>query len=281
MPVVRIAYGFLLCVCIGFATGARGSELLKGPVPYGEILALSHTPATEVSYGQDPLQTAYFWAPGNTTSGVKPVSLLYIHGGCWLNAYDIKHSLPLTSALAARGYPVWSIEYRRTGHDGGGWPGSYMDIIAAIDSLAAHPLNEGRQLLLIGHSAGGHLAVLAAGTRPEIKGVVGLAAITHLAEYAVGENSCQKATPEFMGGTPDAMPGRYQSADPFVQPRHKNTILLHGEGDTIVPIAHSELDGSISTTVPEAGHFDWLHPASRAFSTLTDTLDSMLDDNNN
>jgi len=54
--------------------------------------------------------------------------------------------------------------------------------------------------VVVGHSAGGHLALLAGSELPELKAVVGLAAITDIVAYSEGQNSCQQATPQFMGG---------------------------------------------------------------------------------
>ncbi len=62
-----------------------------------------------------------------------------------------------------RGWAVWNIEYRRIG-DGGGWPETFADVAAAIDHLdGLHPALDLDRVELLGHSAGGHLALWAAG----------------------------------------------------------------------------------------------------------------------
>src|SRR5439155_8576098 len=129
--------------------------------------------------------------------GPFPVAIV-IHGGCWRSDYDLKHVGPLAGALTERGIATWTIEYRRIGDPGGGWPGTFEDVAQAADHLRAlarrYPLDL-HHVVAIGHSAGGHLALwLAArpGLPPDaalasadplpISGVVGLAAISDLRE---------------------------------------------------------------------------------------------------
>ena len=66
--------------------------------------------------------------------------VILIHGGCWLNSFDVNHSRPLATALSQAGFAVWSLEYRRTGDPGGGWPGTLEDIQLALTQLERFPL---------------------------------------------------------------------------------------------------------------------------------------------
>lgn len=97
--------------------------------------------------------------------GPHPVAVL-IHGGCFKAAYATLRDLaPMADALKATGIATWNIEYRWLGEPGGGWPGTYLDVGRAVDHLRAlagqHPLDLGR-VVVVGHSAGGHLATWAA-----------------------------------------------------------------------------------------------------------------------
>jgi hypothetical protein len=101
--------------------------------------------------------------------------VIFLHGGFWRSAFDRTHTGPLAEALAAAGFAVCTPEFRRTGQPGGGWPGSFDDVAAAVDvlpGLVAAAVQEagGRadpgRLVLAGHSAGGHLALWAAGREP-------------------------------------------------------------------------------------------------------------------
>jgi acetyl esterase/lipase len=220
--------------------------------------------------------------------------VVLIHGGCWLADYDIAHIRPLASALAKNGFAVWALEYRRVGESGGGWPGTFGDIATGIDALAAYdePLLDRERIVLAGHSAGGHLALWAAGrerlapdsplyteSSARFSGVLGLAAITDLAAYAGGDNSCEQVTARLMGGTPDEQPDRYAEASPVALGVTARTILLQGGADTIVGRTQAEaLPGARTVMLDEAGHFDLIHPYTPAFGRIRALLEELLND---
>ncbi len=257
-------------------------------VSYKQVETLvSEKPDKIVPYGEDALQFGELWLPRKDFSiGQAPLVIL-IHGGCWLNAFDIKHTHALSTALAKSGYAVWSIEYRRTGDAGGGWPGSFNDIKQAIQLVIDADFNEmGADVIdtsnvaIIGHSAGGHLALLAGGhyrEQPAIKVVVGLAAITDISAYSLGSNSCEMATSRFMGGALSERPEEYKRANPRQQKLHANTRLVQGGQDVIVsPEQASLLINATVTELPSAGHFDMIHPNTASFQALLKELASSL-----
>lgn len=248
-------------------------------VSYSSVIALEFNEANfKLPYGPDPLQYGLLWLPPNNKDAkTNPVKkhdgfplIILVHGGCWLNAYDIKHTYALSSALAAAGYAVWSLEYRRTGDDGGGWPGSLEDIqagITYIDKLESYSVDLSR-VALTGHSAGGHLALLAGLKNKNISAVIGLAAITDIEKYSRGENSCQSVTSKFMGGSYKDKIAEYNKANPIKQTLHPGTLLLQGGADTIVPIVQATQSNIPFQIIDGAGHFDWIHPHSKAFDAL-------------
>jgi acetyl esterase/lipase len=248
-------------------------------VPYSSISALMYREADEkIQYGHDKLQYALLWkAKLSNTDSRKPLVVL-IHGGCWLNAFDIKHTFPLTTALAQSGYDIWSLEYRRTGDEGGGWPGTFEDIKQGI--LAATRYDSDytlENIIVIGHSAGGHLALLAGNKLTDLGGVIGLAAIADIEKYSLGTNSCQSVTKDFMQGTADTKPKAYALANPIKQEPHSNVMLLQGDADNIVPPSQA-LDSDLPLTMlKQAGHFDWIHPGSNAYKLLIQTIEAMND----
>jgi acetyl esterase/lipase len=125
-------------------------EVLTRPAP---------PPDLTLAYGPHPDHVIDVRLPASHPAPL----VVMIHGGFWRAAYDRTHTGPLTSALAAAGYVVAIPEFRRTGQEGGGWPGTFDDVAAALDAVPAllAPYSEEPPVLL-GHSAGGHLAVWAA-----------------------------------------------------------------------------------------------------------------------
>jgi acetyl esterase/lipase len=225
------------------------------------------TPTSRHPYGEAPSQFAELWLPANTSADIPVVA--FIHGGCWLSQYSIEHSHALATALTHSGYAVWNIEYRRVGETGGGWPGSLEDIQAAIALLYTlnPPAVDLDSLVLVGHSAGGHLALLATDSVPAI----GLAPIIDIADYANGEGSCNAAAAQFMGALPTENPAAYRAATPVLQ--NKDRVLM-GTQDHIVPAQDQYLPAAYSHW-PNAGHFDWIHPGTPAWQEFLGQLRSL------
>ena len=128
----------------------------------------------------------------------------------------------------------------------------------------------------VGHSAGGRLALLAGAQLPDAKAIVGLAAITDVVSYSRGDNSCQQATRAFFGGDYESRPDAYREGNPAGRPLHANSVLLHGDAEVIVPPEQARLQGASTKTLEGAGHFDWIHPGTRAFQLLLSTLEEVL-----
>jgi acetyl esterase/lipase len=228
---------------------------------------------------------------GATSAGARPAPLVvFLHGGFWRVAFDRIHTGPLATALAAAGFVVCVPEFRRTGQRGGGWPGTFDDVAAAVDVLPAlvrDVAGAGRvseePTLLAGHSAGGHLALWAAARHrlppdsawhtpgPRFRGVVALAAVSDLSAcYALGLG--QGAAGALLGGGPGQYPERYRAADPMLLlPLDRTVRLVHGSADDRVPagMSHDYLrraraagDDVALDELPCAGHFEVIDPLS-------------------
>jgi acetyl esterase/lipase len=122
-------------------------------------VAQSAEPKT-IKYGPEPTSFGELQLP-DSRSGRLPVAVL-IHGGCWRSELGSTASFrALANVLAADGVATWNIEFRRVGHDGGGWPGTFLDLGKAVDLLPklarAYPLDL-EKIVLVGHSSGGHFA---------------------------------------------------------------------------------------------------------------------------
>ncbi len=276
------------------ATDAKPSAVATAAplynVSFNSVLALPvKNQGVKLAYGDAALQFGVLSLP-QINGSTKPPLVIFVHGGCWLNAYDISHSKALSQALTEAGYAVWSLEYRRVGDEGGGWPGSFNDVMQGIHYAQAQFAQYGvdvSRIALMGHSAGGQLALLAgeklagdkkAGDKKAmpIKAVVGLAAITDMASYAKGGNSCQSATAKFIGASPEQALALYQQASPTAHKAHPQTLLLQGSADQIVPATQATASGMPYRLVEKAGHFDWIHPQSAAYPQLILTLQELV-----
>lgn len=163
-----------------------------------------------IHYGNNPLQFGDLWLP----DGDIKTTVILIHGGCWLSAYPgVELMNPMADELRNQGFAVWNLEYRRMGHDGGGYPGTFLDVANGADYLKViakeHHLDL-TNIIVSGHSAGGHLATWLASqnniadTSPlynpdaiSVSSVISLAGINDLERYArYGASSCGNNTVE-------------------------------------------------------------------------------------
>lgn len=240
-------------------------------------------PAQRTAYGPAPQQFGELRLPsGDKGAGPHPVIVL-IHGGCWRNRYDLVYITRLAAWLTERGWATWTIEYRRLGDAGGGWPGTLLDAGAALDALrdlaVDAPLDLGR-VVTAGHSAGGHLALWLAGRarlgpasplyQPDplpVSGVLGLAAITDLDTFRIGPaDTCHGAVEPLMQGSPASVPQHYAEASPMSRlPLGVPQALVQGEEDDTVSAdsvrRYAEAAGLAGDAVrlwvlPGAGHYD-------------------------
>lgn len=275
-----------------------GDSAVSNPVMSWDQVQALPLPAAglRASYGEAPQQFGELRLPQG--KGPFPVIVL-IHGGCWLSAFDYVYISRLGAALTELGVATWTVEYRRIGDEGGGWPHTLLDVAQATDYLRTlaktHPLNLQR-VATMGHSAGGHLALwLSARSRlPEdsdlhlpqplpVNAVFGLAPITDLETYRIGPpKSCNASVDRLIGGTPQTHAARYAQASPrALLPLGVPQWLLQGERDPIVPIdgvrtyAQDAVAGGDRVqvlAVADAGHFEVSVPQSKAWPALREAV---------
>lgn len=226
-----------------------------------------------IPYGPSPSQVGELHLP----DAERPPVVGLLHGGFWRLPYGREQMGPVAEDLAGRGFAAWNIGYRRVGEPGGGWPGTLEDIEAALGALRDPALSlDLRRVTLVGHSAGGHLALWAAGrvriAGLSIVGAVGQAAVSDLAR-AHALDLGRGAVTGFLGDM-----ARCTMASPAeLLPLGVPQLLLHGTEDDAVPLAMSEAyvrsareagDAAQLEVLPGAGHMDFLDPRSAAHEAL-------------
>jgi len=246
-------------------------------------------------YG-DSTATFVEWTPA---AGAPRARIVALHGGYWRAAYDLVHLRPVCTALAGLGFDVVSIEYRKLGEPGGGWPGTFEDVTRALNTLASRVPSlerDGLPTLLLGHSAGGQLALWAAsrtrapGRLPgpsvlAVDGVVALAPVSDLFEASRLELS-KGVVRDLLGGTPAEVPDRYRETSPAeLLPLGVRTVLVHGTADDDVPYALSPAyveraraagDDVRLVTLAGAHHFDLIEPASPHWPRVVEAIASLV-----
>jgi acetyl esterase/lipase len=260
-----------------------------------------------VAYGDAPSQTGDLSIP--QVAGPRPVMVL-VHGGYWKLGID-RHSLDeIADSLGQAGYAVWNIDYRRIG-EGGGWPGTFDDVAAAVDKLATlvpeRPLDLER-VGIMGHSAGGELAFwaaarknLKAGARwsnPVVSPIaaVSLAGVVDLAmaatTTATGDDAAKirESVISLLGGTPAQQPERYAAVSAIQRlPLGVPQLLVHGAKDAVVPIEQSRayVAAAADTSdrvrlieLPSADHFDVIKIGKPGWSEIVNWLRANVGDPN-
>lgn len=293
------------------ASGAMGSASKVGEeaaplrlMTPAELQALPSKAADRrIAYGAGPSQYGELRLPPGP--GPHAVAIL-VHGGCFKAEYATLRDLaPMGDALKDMGIATWSIEYRRLGEQGGGWPGTYLDVGQAVDYLRLladqYALDLGR-VVVVGHSAGGHLAMWVAGRARlpgdsdvyaaaplPVRGVLDLAGPVDLTANIAGyEGLCHDTViTTLVGGTPAEVPERYAQASaikllPFGIPQ----VLVIGEFEEFVPrpLAETYVRAAVEAgdpakliVIPDVGHFEIASPHAVSWPPVASAIRSLLD----
>ncbi|WHY85792.1 alpha/beta hydrolase [Neobacillus novalis] len=241
--------------------------------------------------------------------GPFPVAIV-IHGGFWRAGFSLDHMNPFAESLTAQGIATWSIEYRRVGQEGGGWPGTFQDVSEAVDFVRTLSENDPLDLnrvVTIGHSAGGHLALWAAArhrlpqdsilSRLEnplsIKGVISLSGVSDLAlmcEVHYQREIIMKAddnpTRDLIGGNNKDFPSRFAECSPIeLLPIGIPLEIIHGSLDINVPVGISEKfakaaesagDDVALKVLPNSEHFKLINPETEEWAVVLESTLSLI-----
>ncbi len=275
-----------------------------------ELIKQATPPADErIAYGTGPLQFGELRLPSG--AGPFPVAIL-VHGGCWsAKLADLPESVtsfellrPIAAALAKKGIASWNVEYRRLGNEGGGWPGSYLDIGIATDflrKLAPQNHLDLNHVIAMGHSSGGQLAMwLAARDKLpndssvrqdaplSLKGVINIDGPPDLETFRPMEQPMcgGPVVTQFVGGAPAEVPRRYREGSitgllptgvgqvlfSRAEPAERWRVLF----ESYVAAAKKAGDPAQMITLKGRSHFDGINPQSADWETVMDSVQSML-----
>jgi acetyl esterase/lipase len=293
-----IALALLAALAAGVApvavTAARAEPRLMG---WDDLTARPAPKATaRIAYGPDPLQVAEVWRPDG--KGPFP-TVLMIHGGCWRSGTANLHIMDYAAEdLRRRGIAVWNIEYRGVDRPGGGYPGTFHDASAAADALVAHAKDYGLRtdhLVVLGHSAGGHLALWLAArskvarTSPLFDarplGVAWTVSLGGLPDLATAKDGCGPGTIQrLLAGSTNADP-LSDTSPAALLPLRAPSMLIHGGRDDTSPpsqgkayVAKARAAGDIlawTYAIPGDGHVEEIAPGSRTWSAVAASIESV------
>lgn len=227
-----------------------------------------------------------------------PPVIVLVHGGFWRLPYGYDQMTPLAVDLTRRGYAAWNLEYRRIGEPGGGWPNTLKDVSIGIDHLAklkaAGADLDLARVVSVGHSAGGHLALWAAGPRrleagdpaPRVKVAAAVGQSPAADLLRVYELGCSnRVALELTGGTPAEYPERYRNASPrALLPMGVPQLIVHGgKDDVVIPdigreyaeAARKAGDPCDYVEFPGIGHFEHLDPKGVAWKAVVNWLEKL------
>ena len=269
------------------ALGLAGAGLLGSAAACTKRSKHPPTGVTRHHYADHPDAFGDLYLPSGTPKG----TVVVLHGGYWLDSYDLELMEPVSRALAKDGWAAWNLEYRRLG-SGGGWPATFEDVAAGIDKVADLDGVHHDRVVLMGHSAGGHLALWAAsrdqhtpGGPPRVspRGVVSLAGVLDL-RRGYRDDLGSGAVGELMGGGPEEVTERYRLGDPTLMvPASCPVTTIRGRSDDVVPesqetsyLAAARKAGGTAGGLPVVGdHFTIIDPTHSSWSTTTKAVEDL------
>lgn len=196
-----------------------------------------------------------------------------IHGGCWQTAIAQRDIMNwIADDLRKHGVGVWNIEYRGVDR-GGGYPGTYQDVAAAADLFVARKREFGFKarapMVVIGHSAGGHLALWLA-RRPALpkgdalRGVNPAKFDLAISQGGLPDLRAQATLPDHGCGNESAIAmagGAFaRVSPPEMRKGRARELQFNNERDSISPPAFGAAYGADMVVTAGEGHADLIAP---------------------
>jgi acetyl esterase/lipase len=271
-------------------------------VSWRDVLNLeTATPDYHIPFGADSLQYGELWLPG---SEAPHSSVIMIHGGCWLAMYPgVELMNAVAEDLSSKGFAVWNIDYRRIGHPGGGYPGTFLDVANGADEFIriAEKFNLPKdRIIAAGHSAGGHLATWLA-IRPQlsteselytenpirIDAVVSLAGINDLERYALyGASPCGRNTVEQLIDAENRKSPYHDTSPSEMLPLSVPLVEISAAFDEPVPpfLGYHFVNEIVQAggsaehiLLQNAGHYEMIYPPSSEWESVLEVFETILD----
>jgi len=206
-------------------------------------------PDQVVTYGSHPDQLIEFY------NGDGPLITL-IHGGYWRPVHTREHMRALGSKLAANGFKVANIEYRR---EPGKPENLFEDVNAALTELS-------ESIALIGFSVGGQIAMVSTSNAHKLILLAPVSDLDRTKKEGLGDN----AVADFFG---DVNIDKY---DPMRKDFDQHLYIIHGDADQRVPLSHSrdfaKVKGASLMEITGGDHFSVIDPEGLAFDLILRTL---------
>jgi acetyl esterase/lipase len=241
----------------------------------GNTVNISEKTMLNVSYGTDPQQKMDVYLPANR-SNVNTKVLIMIHGGGWTSG-DKNDFATVIDTLKKRlpDYAIFNLNYRLAVFPSNLFPTQEVDTKAAIDFIYGNRLSYvvSDKFVLLGASAGGHLALLNAykyHSNVNVKAVVDFFGPTDMVDMYNNPGAFSPlAVAALLSGTPTSNPSLYASSSPltYVNASSAPTIIIQGGLDPLVNattqsmVLKTKLDlfSIVNEYVfyPTGGHGDW------------------------
>jgi acetyl esterase/lipase len=295
----------LLCIVTSLALACASTATAEFYINPSAVETVEWLPSRQsdyrLLYGTNSNQFGDLRIPkGPVPAGGYPV-LVFLHGGGWSSDWNLGYTEQLVEALNNEGIATWSLEFRRLGNGGGGYPGTFMDAAAGTDFLRRiarrYHLDLDR-VIVGGHSSGGHLALWIAGRKNlpassplysanplEVKGVVSLASVVDL-EGALTIGNRTDVLQLLNVTTAAAAEPLFPHTNPMrLLPYGVPTYLMVGTRDngwrqTITQnfaVAAASLGDTVELVIPDgANHFDVVDAYGPAYPMIAGAVKSML-----
>jgi len=232
-----------------------------------------------LTYGEAPSAFGRLQVPELVAN--PPLVVLY-HGGFWRRSGgDLNVMAPMADAFVERGYAVWNVEYGRTGERFGGWPYTFDHVAQSLEILDTFEADYGVDVslpVLIGHSAGGHLALWAgANSSMNLGGVIALAPVVDL-ELAAENRLGNGAVSTLLGGGPTDVPNRYREAS-IVSLGSVPAAVITSSSDESVPAVYSigvRGDRLIEHRLDSVEHLSMIRTDGETWTVITEQVEDFL-----